>query len=174
MMNKIYPFFIKLSCLLVALSFYSCDSKRVDEKYIDFTEGMWPVDSLASFDFDIENPNEDYNLITYIRNTNDYPYQNIYIKYSLIYNGEENNDTIINNTLSDFQLFEVKSGKPFGEMETSLGNSSTGAIYNHPLLLKKDISFPKEGNYSLEIQHYMRQDSLEGIIGVGYRIEHSK
>ncbi|WP_158021955.1 gliding motility lipoprotein GldH [Flammeovirga pacifica] len=172
-MNKLSSIIFKWLLFTTPFLFYSCDSTRVDEQYVDFNDGFWPIDSLAIFDFEIESPKEDYNLYTYIRNTDDYRYQNIYIKYSLIYNNEESQDTIIDNTMSDFQLFEIKSGKPFGEMETSLGNSSTGAIFNHPLLLKKDISFPKEGNYTLQIQHYMRQDSLEGIIGVGYRIEHA-
>lgn len=160
--------------LLVILSFFaftSCDSSMVHETYVDYDNAIWPLDSIASFDIEVENIERNYNLYSFIRNTNDYPFQNIYIKYSLVNADSIQPDTLINERIKDFQLFEVKTGEPFGKVEHSLGNSSTGAIYTHPLLIKKGFQFPSEGTYNLKIQHYMRPNLLEGIIGVGYRLE---
>ncbi|NME70171.1 gliding motility lipoprotein GldH [Flammeovirga aprica] len=164
----VLPFF----CVILALFNTSCDSQLVHEEFVDYGNGAWNVDSLASFNFDVEDLNTEYNLITYIRNTNDYPFQNIYIKYSLVENGTlDKVDTLITETIKDCQLFEVKTGEPFGKVERSVGNSSTGAIYTHPVALQKNMKFPKKGNYTFQIAHFMRPDELTGVIGVGYRLE---
>ncbi|WP_281613530.1 gliding motility lipoprotein GldH [Flammeovirga sp. SubArs3] len=170
-MTKLNHLFQLVCSLFVASLLFSCDANRVNEEYVDYNQEIWPVDSIASFQFDIEDKNQAYNLIAYVRNTENYPFQNIYLKYQLTSADSLAADTLIANKMSDFQLFEVKTGEPFGEVENSLGNSSTGAVYNHPLLLKKKMKFPEEGSYQLNISHYMRPDSLEGIMGIGYRIE---
>ncbi|MBD0402518.1 gliding motility lipoprotein GldH [Flammeovirga sp. EKP202] len=159
-------------CLILSLFMISCDSQMVHEEFVDYENETWNIDSLASFQFDVEDINTEYNLITYIRNTNDYPFQNIYIKYSLVENGTlDEVDTLVAETMKDCQLFKMKTGEPFGKVEQSIGNSSTGAIYNHPVKLKENFKFPKKGNYTFQVAHFMRPDELTGVIGVGYRLE---
>lgn len=164
---KINIFYLFISSLII-----SCDSQMVYEEYEDYDNEVWNIDSLATFHFEIEDPSESFNLITYIRNTNGYPFQNIYVKYSLIKEDSINgSDTLLADTMKDLQLFELKTGEPFGKVENSVGNSSTGAIYTHPFFIKEGFSFPQKGEYTFQVKHFMRSDDLNGIIGVGYRLE---
>ncbi|AZQ61019.1 gliding motility lipoprotein GldH [Flammeovirga pectinis] len=160
-----------LLLLGVAFLSFACNSSIINEEYVDYEEGVWPADSVSSFTFEVEDA-KPYNIYALIRNTTEYPFQNIYIKYSLTKVDSLQPDTLINDKMSDFQLFEVKTGEPFGHIENSTGFSSTGAVFVHPLLLRKKTSFPSKGTYKIDIKHYMRPDTLEGVIGVGYRLEH--
>jgi gliding motility-associated lipoprotein GldH len=67
--------------------------------------------------------------------------------------------------VSEF-LFDKKTGKPFG-------NSVLGDIYDHRIPILKKYVFKNPGRYVMRYEHFMRTDSLAGILGVGLRIEKS-
>lgn len=137
----------------------SCDQTRVYEKNLDFETRHWHQDTIPAFSFHIENPQETYNIFANVRNTLDYPFQNLYLYYQL-------SDSLGNEVLSELQnimLFDPKTGKPL--------NGGIGDIYDHQVTLLEDYSFPKNGGYILELQQYMRRDSLPEIVSIGVRVE---
>jgi gliding motility-associated lipoprotein GldH len=145
--------------LFIALFISSCDKTKVYEDVSSLPEAYWLADSSKSFEFNIEDPSLSYNLYFNIRNGLEYPHNNIYVNY--IVSDSANN--VLDEELRNFQLFNSKTGYP-------LGNGS-GNIFEHQFDLLVDYTFPFAGKFNLNIQQYMRYDSLPEVYSVGVRIE---
>jgi len=153
-MRIIFSFPIILFC------FASCNESRIYEDSEDYANRFWIADSIASFSFEIPDSKEKYNLYFNVRNTNNYPYHNLYIQYTL-----KDSVKVLNEELVNKFLFNEKSGEPYG--------SGLGDLFSHQFMLLEDYKFDKSGNYTIEFQHYMREDSLKGIVSAGVRVEHA-
>ena len=66
---------------------------------------------------------------------------------------------MVNNT-----LFDPKTGKP-------LGQSGIGDVFDHQFKLQENYKFDNIGEHTIQLQQYMRKDTLMGIYAVGIRIE---
>ena len=55
---------MRFSVLLVALCILlsGCDSSRVFENYVEFKERTWNIQEPVSFEFEINNTQQQYNL----------------------------------------------------------------------------------------------------------------
>ena len=144
--------------LLLIISTTSCDPGRVYEENKEFESGIWNVDSVPSFKFAIPEEGE-YDLYFNIRNTLEYPYQNLYVTYYL----EDTIGNLLKTDLVNFNLFDPKTGKPLGE-------GGIGDIYGHQLMLLDNYRLENQP-YTMRFQHYMRTDSLQDILAVGLRVE---
>ena len=156
-MNKIIRYWFLI--LIIGLAF-SCDKERVFEDTSSFKNGYWLADSIKSFDFVIDNPNDEYNLYLSIRNGREYPHSNMYINYTI----RDSTTAILDEELRNFQLFHQKTGYP-------LGNGS-GSVYEHVFEILIGYHFPDSGRYTLNLEQYMRYDSLPEVYSVGVRVEH--
>lgn len=150
-----------LAILVIALS--SCDGERLYEKNREFSNRTWYMDSIPSFTFNISQPGTNYDIYLNLRNTLSYPFQNIYLTYYL----EDSLGNTLSQDLVNFQLFDTKTGKPFG-------SGGIGDVYDHQFNLLEGYSFPAEGTYELKLEQYMRRDSLPQIVAVGVRVEQNK
>jgi gliding motility-associated lipoprotein GldH len=148
-----------LLCVVMA----SCDDARVYEKYSDLDDNLWKVSEKPEFEFSIDNPAEKFNLYSNVRNTVSYPWSRFFMTYYL----KDSTGTVLKQKLTGEFLFEEQSGAPFGK-------SGMGDIYDHQFLLLKDFQFPYKGKYKVQFEHFMRTDSLEGIVAVGLRVERSE
>ncbi len=137
---------------------FSCDSNRISEENIDI-EHYWQADSVATFDFLIEDSKIDYNLYFSVRNGVEFPHSNLYFKYWLT----DSLENKLEHELVNFQLFNSKTGYPLG--------NGVGDIFEHQYELLTKYRFDYEGLYQLSFQQYMRYDSLPEIYSVGYRVE---
>ncbi len=143
---------------LIIIGLFACDENRIFEDNYRLTEKYWHVDTVASFTFDINEPNENYNLFINIRNSSAYPYYNLYVKFIL-------EDSAGNELLSDLEnliLFDSKTGQPKG--------SGLGDVFDHQFELVEKFQFQKPGSYTMKYQQFMRIDSLPMIHFVGARI----
>lgn len=146
--------------LASAILISACDSSRVYEKNVDFNEKMWLADSTQKFKFSLEEP-KPVNIYLNVRNTNTYPYHNLYIKYSLTDSaGNEIQSDLINKN-----LFHEKTGEPYG--------SGLGDIFSHQFLLIESLDLQDSLKYNITLTQFMRQDTLEGIVSTGVRIENA-
>jgi len=155
---------MKLNYLAFIFAFIflaACDDARLFEKNIDFNQKVWVADSVTTFDFQVDNNDKPYNIYLNVRNTNTYPYYNLYVKYSL----EDTLGNVLESDLVNYDLFHEKTGKPFG--------AGLGDIFSHQFPLQEDYKFPNSGGYQIKLQQYMRQDSLQGIVSAGVRIENA-
>lgn len=151
----------------LVLTLCSCDDQRVYDAY-QSTPKQWHKDSLVSFTFQSPDTIKPYNLFINLRNTHQYPYNNLYLITTLRYpHGKVMKDTL-----------EYKMAAPNGEL---LGTGFSD-IKENKLWYKGhegEFRFEESGTYSISIEHAMRNNGdvnglmyLDGITDVGFRIEH--
>ena len=166
MLRKIKGLFlIVISCFL----FTSCDSDSVFDQY-QSVPNQWHKDSIASFIFKAPDTINNYNLYVNLRNTDAYKFSNLFLIVELNYpNGRAVKDTL-----------EYKMAAPNGEL---LGTGFSD-LKENKLWFRgyKDIfQFNEEGDYTVNIQHAMRNngdvngvENLEGITDIGFRVEQAQ
>lgn len=137
---------------------FSCTEERYFENNHDFKDRIWNLKETAEFQFGIDSIAIPYQIKLNVRNTMDYSFRNLYIKYQLL-----DSSTILEDKLLNIDLFEAKSGKPYGERQSD--------IYSHQLILQDSVHFPASGEYTIDLRQYMRENDLEGMVSVGIRIE---
>lgn len=143
---------------VIALFFmFSCDSSRVYEDWQDMKDNVWHEDSTYSFTFEIDDSLTMYNLNFGIRNTNLYPFQNLWL-LTVVEGGDgfSYQDTI-QLTLAN------KSGEWYGNRSAS--------IYTYVAPLYRRLRFYTTGEYTFSLQHGMREEALKGVSSIGFRIE---
>lgn len=158
--------------LLVLVSLWSvtsCDSSAVFDDYKS-VPSKWHKDSIASFNFTAPDTLKNYNLFLNLRNTNDYPFSNLFLIVELNYpNGKAVRDTL-----------EYKMAQPNGEL---LGSGFSDIKENKLWYRghKAKFKFTENGDYRVDIQHAMRKngnvdgvDNLIGVTDIGFRIEHAQ
>ncbi len=159
--------------LLVAVIFCflitSCDSKAVFDIYKS-VPNQWHKDSVASFNFKAPDTTKNYDLFVQLRNTNDYKFSNLFLIVELNYpNGKAVKDTL-----------EYKMAAPNGEL---LGKGFSDLKENKLWFrgFKKPFHFEEQGDYTINIQHAMRNngevngvENLEGITDIGFRVEQAQ
>ncbi len=152
-MRRSFIFFI----LALAIS---CDSNRVFEENVVFEDRAWKISESVLLEFDIEDSSKPYNLYLDIRNSIDYPYARIFVNYSL----SDSTGAELSKKLISEYLFDQKTGKPTGD-------SGLGDVYDHQFLIGSNFSFKHAGKYKARFEQFMRQDTLQGVLAVGLRVE---
>ncbi|NNF31560.1 MAG: gliding motility lipoprotein GldH [Flavobacteriaceae bacterium] len=126
--------------------------------------GYWDKDEKIEFIIPQLDSLKQYNVFVNIRNTNDYPFNNLFIIVSM--------EFPYGKTIVD--TLEYKMAYPNGEwMGEGIGN-----VKDNKLWYKENVSFFEDGNYNITITHAVRNNGevegvsrLEGITDVGYSIE---
>ncbi|GGD21876.1 gliding motility lipoprotein GldH [Flavobacterium orientale] len=149
--------------ILLVILVVSCDKKRVFDRY-DSVGKTWHKDSIVTFSFEQKDTVALHNLFLNLRNNKNYPYSNLFLIVEL----EDPNQKTIVDTL------EYIMANPDG---TLLGSGFSDTKENK-LYYKEKYQFKKPGNYTVRIQHAVRNsgkisgvETLEGILDVGFRIE---
>lgn len=145
--------------LPLIISLFSCDPLRLKEQNENLAGRTWHKDSVLTFMFRVDDIHKSYNFYMNIRNTLNYPFQNIYVNYSL----EDTLGNIYEKDLINLQLFDRITGKPLG--------SGLGDIFDHQELFLETYSFNNPGVYMLKMEQYMRRDELPEVVSAGMRIE---
>jgi gliding motility-associated lipoprotein GldH len=143
----------------ISVLFFSCDSSRVYEDFNDMDEAFWHMDSIQTFDFVIQDASKEYNVLATFRNASSYPFYNLYFQYTI----SDSLGIVLTRELKRVDLFNAKTGEPYG--------SGLGDLFDHSFPLQENYSFGEPGYYSLELQQFMRMDTLPFILSVGGRVE---
>ena len=147
--NSQFTMYILL--LLAVLSFSSCRNDIVYSSFVSIPSGEWRVDSVPQFGFTITDKEAAYDILLYVRHTERYPYQNMW----LFVNNDRHRDTI------EFYLADDR-----GQW---LGNKHHGFI-EMPVLYESNYHFPDTGSYTIGVQHGMRDSLLRGVTDVGIEV----
>jgi gliding motility-associated lipoprotein GldH len=145
---------------IVALTFLACDDQRVYERNTDFNARHWLMTDQPELEFEISDTLQSFNLYFNVRNSLDYPFARLFVKYQL----HDSTGAVLQKDLISGFLFDEKTGEPFGE-------SGLGDIYHHRIPIKQGYQFPYAGKYRIVFEQYMRKDTLEGVLAVGLRVE---
>jgi gliding motility-associated lipoprotein GldH len=150
-------FYLLIVVFLIAA--ISCNSDRVFEKNVKISNRVWDIDDPAIFQFEIQDTHVPYDFYFNLRNSILYPYQNIYLNYSLM----DTLGNVFRSDLVNIRLFDSRTGEPLGD--------GLGDIFDHQYQVINDYRFNNPGYFQMRVSHYMRPDSLSEVMAVGLRIE---
>ena len=144
---------IFLNCL--CFIFLSCTNSVYFEKY-QTIDNQWSKDKEYFFTCEIDDQSASYNLSLLIRNNNLYPYQNLWLFYTI----ETPERPVLRDTIEC--LLADAYGKWIG----------TGiSIYHMSIPIRSGYTFPQQGQYTFAIRQGMRDEQLKGIEQIGVRLE---
>ncbi len=135
----------------------ACDKNRVFEAYKEIPQSGWHKDSLVVFTIPVTDTLQNYNLYINVRNDIEYNYSNLWLFIEITQPGE----IAITDTLD--LLLADPTGKWMGE--------GFGGIKTRQVIYKSGVYFPVSGEYKINIQHGMREELLERITDIGFRVE---
>jgi gliding motility-associated lipoprotein GldH len=146
-----------LFCTL-CLALEACQQGVVYQQVHTLPGSIFYRDSSIHFSFPIADSIQAYDIYMLVAYTPTYPYQNLYINYTL----QDKNTCPLATALHQSVLFDPKTGKPLGK--------GWGENKYIELLLLKNYNFAQPNAYSLILTQFMRQEALPGIHQVGIKI----
>lgn len=145
---------------ILLLAFWACDSNRVFEQNIDFTNETWHRDSTLTFSVDISDTIAVYNIYLNNRINTKYEFSNMY----LFIDADMPNNQSIHDTIEC--ILRDPSGKMLGK--------GFGSVWSNKIPYRKHIRFPNSGTYTFTIEQAMRVEELRHVLNAGIRIEKAK
>ena len=136
---------------------FSCDRNRVFEAYEKLPQTGWDKDSPVVFNIDVTDTVQTQNLYINVRNDIKYKYSNLWLFVKIEQPGK----------IAVADTFEVILADPTGKW---LGEGF-GGIKTRQVIYKGGVYFPVSGEYKINIQHGMRENVLQGITDIGFRVE---
>ncbi|MEL6606849.1 MAG: gliding motility lipoprotein GldH [Bacteroidota bacterium] len=152
----------KWRCWLSLFLFYACGGTSIYQTSTSLEHSQWPASSVLDFSFQVGDESQDYDIYLLVKNSQDYPYQNLYVTYYL----EDATHNLLHKELKNYALFDIKTGKPLG---TGWRKSK-----RHEFLLTTGYQFSQSGSYTLKLVHFMRTDHLPGLQTIGMKVTPSK
>ncbi|RUA08277.1 MAG: gliding motility lipoprotein GldH [Flavobacteriia bacterium] len=153
-----------LLVLFAAAGLNSCSKNAVFQEYKNIDDALWNKDSIISFSFDSTDTISKNNIYINIRNNMDYEFSNLFLIVGIQF---PDNYHIV-DTL-EYEMTD-KNGRFLG--------TGISDIKENKLEYKTNVTFPKSGKYTIDIQQAMRKNqnvegiiNLNGITDVGVEIE---
>ncbi|HRF76337.1 MAG TPA: gliding motility lipoprotein GldH [Chitinophagales bacterium] len=154
-LNKHTYYLIPVIALLFILS--GCEQSRVFDKNISLPKQGWFYDEAKTFEVEILDTAKSYNLYINVRHTDEYPYNNLWLK--------------LTTTLPDGSVREnnvnIELSAATGEWS---GNCVDGICYNS-VLIQHNFSLPQKGKYVFSLEQDMRMNPIPYIMDIGIRVE---
>jgi gliding motility-associated lipoprotein GldH len=152
-----YRSLLVILILISTILLTGCDPSRIFEENEEIPKNLWSAKQSLVFQADIKDTIQAYNVYLNIRNAGVYPFSNIFLFINTTFpGGQLDRDTV-----------EIMLATPQGKwMGQGLGD-----IWDNQILFKRNVRFPKAGEYRFEIIQAMRVDPLPGIMDAGIRIE---
>ena len=143
----------------VALCVAACNKNKVFESNVTIPNMSWSMKQAVKFDFEIKTTQTAYNLFVNVRNSEAYPYKNLWLFIrTKTPSGKVEVDSL------DCKLAD-ETGKWLGD--------GAGEIWDNKIMFKQRVGFPEVGKYTVEIQHGMRNELLPAVMEVGLLVEKS-
>lgn len=142
----------------VVAAMVGCDSNEYFEEYQELDKNGWASNKQLAFAIDAKDTQIEHNLFVMIRNTKKYKYQNLYLFLDVMApSGKLERDTIE-------CLLADAGGKWYGD--------HSGNIVESKVWFKTDYKFAELGQYQFLFEQAMREDKLEEVIDLGFRVEY--
>ena len=145
--------------LFLLIASVSCDKDSLYKAYEDIEEGLWYVDKKYTFQFEVTDTTQTYNLYYLVRNAQQYPYYNLYLTREM----KGPAGKTIYSRLDEMYLSDQITGKPRG--------NGLGDLFDHKIVFERNYRFPRPGQYSFTLAQSMRQNPLPYVMGVGLSVE---
>lgn len=150
----------KLLSFGLLLLLAGCDRQVLLEKYDSVDDHIWRYNKQFEFKTKVEDTAENYDLFVNLRHNGKYLYRNIWVIL----------------TIEDprGEKLKLKNNLPLASKEGKWKGRGLGDIWDHNFLVRKNFRFARPGDYTFRLKHYMREDSLPGIMDVGLKISKAK
>lgn len=152
--------------ILIALCLYlswaslsSCNRSKVYDTMQDIDSISWNEKKELSYAIVIDDASIPYTLYYSVRYDNNYPFYNLYINRIL----EDSAGKFLSKKLQGMDLFKASTGVPLGD--------GMGSKKDYLILSEDNYKFPYPGKYTVKLSQYMRQENIQGISAVGFRID---
>ena len=150
-----FPTFLLLFSLIIL--FTSCKEKYAFEKTYQFDNKEWTYADSLSFDFQIPDTNDVYSLFLEVQHGTDYSYENLYTNIKTIFPSGKTIENPLSLELAD------KTGRWYGKC--------SGKNCTYLLPIQEKAYFNEVGTFQLKIEQYMREERIEGINGIGFKLK---
>ena len=137
--------------LWTAVLLSACRGNIEYSRFSSVPSDNWHIDSIVQFDYTIVDTTVDYQMLLYVRHTERYPYQNMWL-------------FVDDNGTCDSIEFYLADDR--GQW---LGNKHHGFI-EMPVLYEEAKHFSDTGTYTMCISHGMRDSLLRGVTDMGLEI----
>jgi len=137
--------------------FFSCEESRVFDKDIAIASAGWDYDDIKTFEVNITDTVSSYNMYVNVRHTDEYPFNNIWLRITTIFPDSTKEEGRVNIQISE----------PGGRWT---GNCADGICYNS-IPIQQNFTFSELGSYTFIIQQDMRINPLPSIMNVGLKVE---
>lgn len=148
----------KLYIVGLLLLFACSEPGQLVQDYQSIDDEIWTSQQKLTFPVEVSDHKKPHRLLYLVRYNKDYPYYNFYVKRHLL----DSTGKEISSTLQGMYLFDEKTGAPKG--------GGWGNNYDYSILADSNYLFPYNGKYTIEIQQYMRKDTIQGISDFGLSI----
>ena len=137
--------------------FWACSNPTVYKKTLKVDEKGWDFRDTLNYKFDIQSPNQNYNLLINLKYLNTYAYSNLYFFVDVVDPQKQKyRDTIE-------CIMATPSGRWMGK--------ASGDYIEHKFIYRYKVNFPKKGEYQIKLQHGMRDTLLKKISEVGIELQ---
>ena len=131
------------------------------KKYITIPDNTWDVKNPVTYTVTVKDTVNYYNVYVNIRNADGYTFSNLYLFIDIASPAHvTERDTL------ECQLADPNTGKWLGE--------GLGDIWDNRILFKRNVRFPRTGDYIFTYTQAMRIDKLPMIMDVGLSVEQIK
>ena len=135
---------------------------EVFEKNATIPKKEWKWDYKPEINFTISDTSSLYNIYISLRHTEAYEYRNLWLFVSTKLPGD---------SAYKKERIELPLQNPDGKWISATGMDD---IWEHRILLFKEVSFKKPGTYSIQLEQNMRDNPLLNIMNAGIRIEKTR
>ncbi len=139
----------------------SCQTDTLVDQTVSLSDHGWLQNNKIEIPFEIKDTSKSYDLNVAIRQSNDYPYYNLYF----IPKVSTDSGFVIKRAFAEAFFYDAQTGKPKG---TGLGD-----MYSHEYLIFKQLHFTRAGKYKISLEQFMRTDTLKGIVSAGASLSES-
>lgn len=142
---------------MILMGVIGCDRNTYYDKHYDVDERGWRQEEALTFDVNIEDTTQYYDLYVDVRNTIEYGYSNFFMFITTSFpNGNEAKDTL-ECPMAD-------------EMGHWYGHHS-GRLVDNRYVFHRKTCFPSRGVYRISMRHGMRDSAVTGIKNIGFKME---
>lgn len=139
------------------LSFSSCGPNYIFDTRKEISEAGWAYADPVSFSFNIKDTAKIYNLWLEVGHTPSYANQNLYTRIQTVFPDGNKLSEVVSLELAD------KSGQWLG--------TCSGQTCALKVPLQMGTYFNQLGEYTLEMEQYMRKDSLKEVRNFRFMVE---
>ena len=144
------------SIILGSITLVSCKEEAIINQYQFIDDCLWNKHDAYYFSVQINDITTPYDVSLNIRNNALYPYQNIWIAYTIEQPIGPLEKKKIECIIADKQNHWIGSGI---------------SLFQNSFILKKTYIFAHKGTYTFSFKHLMQDSTLRGIQEIGLEIK---